>query len=388
MGAERPRHVFLACGEASGDRYGAALVRALRERAPDLRITALGGPALRDAGAEVLRDSSSLSVMGFAEVVRRLPELWDANRSLISHLKSGSVDLFVPIDFPGFNSRLAGAARAAGVPVFWLIAPQLWAWGGWRAGQFRRRIDLLGTVLPFETGYFRERGFEVFPMGHPLMEDYGDNAAFEAQLAARERRLTDPLRAVAVGLLPGSRRQELDQLLPVLGVVTGVLRSLVPGRGLEFVVSAAPGVDPAELERSFDGRVEVTAAPLAEVLPGLDLAVVCSGTASLEASLAGVPHDIVYRTGALNSWLGQRLVRTPRIGLANLVGGGDLVPERVQDEAAPVPVARGLQRWLNRAAVRATFYEDVRRLRSLCGRPGVWERTADRALSLLADHAP
>jgi lipid-A-disaccharide synthase len=326
--------------------------------------------------------------MGFAEVLQRLPVLWEAQRALAAHLKHGGVDLFIPIDFPGFNARLAGAARRAGVPVFWLIAPQVWAWGGWRTGGFRRRIDLLGTALPFEEDYFRRRGFAVFPMGHPLMEDYGDTAAFEAQVAARERRLTDPLRAVAVGLLPGSRRQELDHLLPLLNVVTGMLRSLVPGRGLEFTVSAAPGVAPEVLAERFDGRVAVSDAPLAQLLPELDLAVVCSGTASLEAALAGVPHDIVYRTGTLNYWLGRRLVRTPRIGLANLVAESELVPERIQDAAAPVPVARGLEHWLNRAAVRAEFQEGVRRLRALCGRPGVWTRTAARALTMLDGDRP
>lgn len=386
MGPGRPRHVFLACGEASGDRYGAALVRALRRRDPDLRITALGGQAVRDAGAEIVLDSSTFSVMGFAEVLRRFPEFWRAHRSLVSHLRQDGVDLFVPIDFPGLNSRLAGAAHGAGVPVFWLVAPQVWAWGGWRTGGYRRRIDLLGTVLPFEAEYFRERGFDVFPMGHPLMEDYGDNPAFETELDARERRLNDRGRVVTVGLLPGSRRQELAELLPVLAVVTGVLRSLVAGRTLEFVVSAAPGVDPDELERFFGGQATVTTASLPELLPGLDLAVVCSGTASLETALAGVPHDIVYRAGTLNYWVGRRLVRTPRIGLANLVSGRDMVPERVQEQAAPVPVARGLQRWLNRAALRAAFYEDSRRLRTLCGRPGVWDRTADRALSLFGEN--
>lgn len=383
----RPAHVFLACGEASGDRYGAALARALWRLSPDLRISALGGPQLAAAGVEIVRAAEDLAVMGFAEVLRRLPVLRHAHRQLAGHLRSGDVDLFVPIDFPGFNSRLAGVARGAGVPVFWLIAPQVWAWGGWRTGRFRRRIDLLGTALPFEEEFFSDRGFDVFPMGHPLMEDYGDAAAFEAQLAARERRLTDPLRAVSIGLLPGSRRQELDHLLPLLAVVTGMLRSLVPGRGLEFVVSAAPGVDPRELEDRFDGRVAVSDRPLAELLPDLDLAVVCSGTASLEAALAGVPHDIVYRTGALNYWLGRRLVRTERIGLANLVTGGELVPELIQDAAAPVPVAQGLQRWLNRAAVRAEFHAGVRRLRTLCGRSGVWERTAERALELLEGSA-
>ncbi len=383
MAVAGPGHVFLACGEASGDRYGAALARALLARDPSLRITALGGPLLEEAGVEIVRGTEDLAVMGFAEVIQRLPVLWEARRSLGRHLESAGVDLFIPIDFPGFNGRLADDAQRAGVPVFWLIAPQLWAWGGWRVGGFRRRIDCLGTALPFEEEFFSARGFDVFPLGHPLMEDYGDGALFEAQVAAREGRLRDSRQPITVGILPGSRRQELDHLLPVLNVATQVLRSLGPGREFRVVASAAPGVDPAELTRALGADTTVSQEPLPDLLPQLDLAVVCSGTASLEVALAGVPHEIIYRTGAFNYWVARRLVRTAYIGLANLILERRWVTERVQDEVAPVPVAQGLLRWLNRAGVRNSFYGEARQLRARCGKAGVWERAASHALSLL-----
>lgn len=375
-------HVFISCGEASGDRWGAALVRALHAASPKLRITALAGPETRGAGAELVRDTADLAVMGFAEVLQRLPQLWRAERDLARHLAGAGIDLFLPIDFPGFNSRLANHARRAGVPVFWLVAPQVWAWGSWRIGGYRRRIDRLGTVLPFETDYFRQRGFDVFPMGHPLVENYGDTAVFEAELVAREARLArrEPL---TVGLLPGSRRQELAHLLPELVVAARTMRSLVGGRGVRFLASAAPGVVPEDLVREFGGVAEVTDESLATLLPRLDVALVCSGTASLETALAGVPHDIIYRTGTLNYWMGRRLVRTGRIGLANLILDDDFVPERVQDSVAPLPLARGLMDWLNRPARRMEFYAQARQLRALCGRPGVWDRTAAAVLAML-----
>ena len=375
MGTGRPPHVFISCGEASGDRWAAALVRELRALMPELRITALAGSETAATGADLVRDTGDLAVMGIAEVLRHLPTLRRAERQLARHLAESHVDLFVPIDFPGFNSRLAKAARRAAVPVFWLVAPQVWAWGPWRTGGYRRCIDRLGTVLPFETEYFQERGFNVFPMGHPLMEDYGDAAVFEEQIAAREARI-ERSGELTLGLLPGSRRQELTHLLPDLSVAARTARSLARGRRLHFVASVAPGVDRAWLEREFEGVATVTDEPLTSLLPRLDAAVVCSGTASLETALAAVPHDIVYRAGSLNYWIGRRMLRTGRIGLANLVLGEDLAPERVQDGVAPLPLARGLMGWLDREERRLEFYGGVRRLRALCGRPGVWKRTA------------
>jgi len=382
VASARPLHVFISCGEASGDRYGAALAAALGAAAPDLRISALGGPRLAAAGAELVRDSSDLAVMGFAEVLRQAPRLLAARREVARHVATAGVDVFVPIDFPGFNSHLAARARAAGVPVFWVVAPQVWAWGAWRTGGFRRRIDRLATVLPFETEYFTSRGFSVFPMGHPLMEEYGDQERYEASVAARERDLDARDGKLRLALLPGSRTQELAHLLPVLRVAARAAKTMLPERRLETVVSCAPGLDAEHMAEGLDEDVTVSREPLPELLRGAHLAIVCSGTASLEAALAGVPHELVYRTGRFNYWLARRLVRTDRIGLSNLILGETLVREHIQDDAAPLPVATDLVRWVSRPAERRDFYAAVRRLRAACGRPGVWSRTARAVLDL------
>jgi len=379
------RHIFLSCGEASGDRYGAALAAALREADPSVRITALGSPRLADAGCEMVADSHELAVMGFSEVLGALPAIVRARRRVWRHLADTRPDLVVPLDFPGFNGDLAARARRAGIPVFWLIAPQVWAWGGWRIQGLRRKIDRLGTILPFETDYFRERGFDVFPMGHPLMEDYGGDFPFEATLAQREHRLNDRDEVLRIALLPGSRRQELRHLLPILKVTTkAVLGHLGDQREVRFVVSVAPGVDPALIDAVFESGVEMSGAALPDLLPQMDLALVCSGTASLEAALAGVPHELVYRTGAFNSFVGKRLLRTRHIGLSNLILDRRLVREHLQDDASPLPLSRSLLRWLGRPSERQEFYGHVRRLRSLCGKPGVWRRTAEAILATAA----
>ena len=383
----RAPHIFLSCGEASGDRYGAALAAALRSLDPEVRISALGSPGLAEAGCEMVADSHELAVMGFSEVVGALPALLRARKRIWKHLRDTRPDLVVPIDFPGFNGTLASRAQREGIPVFWLIAPQVWAWGGWRIPGFRRKIDRLGTILPFETSFFTERGFEVFPMGHPLMEDYGGDYAFEQSLGQRENRLADRDGPLSVALLPGSRRQELKHLLPVLKVTTMAVVGQLPDRPIRFVVSVAPGVDPALINEVFDSGVELSREPLPMLLEKSDLALVCSGTASLEAALAGVPHELVYRTGAFNSFVGKRLLKTPHIGLSNLILGRKMVREHLQDEASPLPLSRNLLRWLARPVERQNFYAHVRRLRDMCGRPGVWNRTAEAILAMVREQA-
>ncbi len=335
------------------------------------------------AGVEMVADAEELSVMGFSEIVGALPTLLKVRSRIWRHLKEQSVELVVPIDFPGFNGKLASHAHGMKLPVFWLIAPQVWAWGAWRIPGFRRKIDRLGTILPFETEFFSERGFDVFPMGHPLMEDYGVDYGFEEKLAAREARLGNREMPLTIVILPGSRRQELKHLLPVLKVTGQAIMGHVGTRDVRFMVSVAPGVDPLTISSVFESPVAITDRPLPQLLAEADLALVCSGTASLEAALAGVPHELVYRTGALNAFVGRHLVRTPHIGLSNIILGQEMVREHLQDAVSPLPMARSLLRWLARPAERQDFYGHVRSLRQVCGPQGVWDRTARAALDML-----
>lgn len=350
---------------------------ALRSLIPGIRVSALGGRAMTAAGAEIVQASEDLAIMGFAEVVSALPTVMKARAEIFRFLSAEKPDLVIPIDFPGFNSGVAGKAHKLGIPVYWLIAPQVWAWGGWRTAGFRRKIQRLGTILPFEEKFFSERGFDVFPMGHPLCDDYMKDYPFEESLARREKSFNSRQDPLLVGIVPGSRRQELKELLPTLKVTAQALVGHFEQREVRFVVSAAPGVDPLRLSDTFETGTEICQDPLRDLYPRLDMALVCSGTASLEAALAGVPHELVYRTGAINYWIGRRLLQTEHVGLSNLILGRPMVREHLQDQVAPLPLARHLLQWLGRPGERQAFYADARRLRQLCGKPGVWQRTAD-----------
>jgi lipid-A-disaccharide synthase len=376
------RHIFLSCGEASGDRYGAALLAALRRECPGVRVSALGGPALAAAGAEMVASSEPISVMGFGEVLGRLGPILRTRREVWRHLASGGVDLVVPIDFPGFNLRLARAARRRGLPVFYVVPPQLWAWAPWRLRSLRRDVTQLGTILPFEPQWFAERGVDVVHLGHPLMEDYAEYP-FEARRRVRERRLLDPDTPVTLGVVPGSRRQEIERLLPIMKVAAGMVQSWLGRRRVKTIVSRAPGVDVSLLCQLAGDDVQIDETPLVDLWERLDVAMICSGTASLEAALAGVPFALAYRTSRLNYTVARRLVHVPYIGLANLILDRPLAPEHVQDDADPIHLANSLLGFLNTPGRRQTFYRDCTGLRRRCGGAGVWRRTARAIVGLL-----
>jgi lipid-A-disaccharide synthase len=382
MRGTRTPHIFLSCGEASGDRYGAALLAALHRERPDLRVSAMGGGALAVAGAEIVESSEAIAVMGFGEVLTHLRPILRTRRRVWNHVAHSGVDLVVPIDFPGFNLRLATHAHRLGKPVFYLVPPQLWAWGHWRLGRLRRDVDRLGTILPFEPGWFADRGVETVHIGHPLMEDYADYP-FEARRRAREERLQDSNAPLVVGLMPGSRRQEIERLLPSMRVAAGMVQSWLGRRRVRVLVSRAPGTNANHLAQLAGEACEVTDEPLPLLLDRLDLALVCSGTASLEAALAGVPHALAYRTSPFNYAVAKQLVKVPAIGLANLVLERHLVPEHIQDAADPTPLANSLLGFLNTPGRRQEYYRGCSDLRRRCGGAGVWRRAARAILALL-----
>jgi len=376
------QHLFLSCGEASGDRYGAALLAALRRERPELRVTAMGGDVLAAAGADVVVDSAPIRIMGFGEVLSHLGPILRTRRAVWQHVKTSQVDMVVPIDFPGFNLRLAAHARRQGIPVFYVVPPQLWAWGGWRVDRLRQNVDQLGTILPFEADWFGERGVPTVHLGHPLMEDYAE-FPFEARRRAREERLLDSNVPITLGLLPGSRRQEIEALLPTMKVAARMAQSWLGRRRVKFLVSRAPGSDSRRLSALAGGAFQLVEEPLPDLLSRLDVALVCSGTASLEASLAGVPHAVVYRTSAFNYAIGKRVVKVPYIGLANLILDRPLVTEHIQGDADPTLLANSLLGFLNTPGHRQEFYRGCNDLRRRCGGAGVWRRAARAIINLL-----
>lgn len=373
MTAAAERTVLLSCGEASGDVYLARVARSLRERHPEWRLVGVVGEQGRAAGVEPWGDLSELTVMGFAEVLAHLPRLRNLARRLVDRARAEGVDLFLPVDYPGFHVHVGKRMRRHGVPVLDFIPPKTWSWGRWRLRGLRRAVDRAAVIFPFEEEHYRTAGIDVRFVGHPLAEIHA--AAMEDA----------PERDDSVLLVPGSRPQEIQRLTPVL--VEAFDRWEGRSRAGRVRISRAPTVPVEALRAMRDGieGAEIVDLPLFAQLQRCRWAVVCSGTATVEAALAGVPHCIVYRTGRISYGIARWLATVEHIGMANIVLGRRAFPELVQDDCRPDRLRPLFERLDSDSELRAGQAEASRELRAALGGPGVFDAVAELATEMLGD---
>jgi lipid-A-disaccharide synthase len=372
---------MLVAGEASGDLHGATLARALRALAPGTRLYGMGGRAMAAEGVELLVDATGEATVGGTEAVSGVPALYRAYRRLRATLGGPDrPDALVIIDFPEFNLRLARAARRAGVAVVYFIPPQVWAWRPWRLGLMRRVVSLVLAVFPFEPPLYRRAGVPVAFVGHPLVD-----ALVEAPSRDDARkRLGLDVDALVIGLLPGSRRLEVERVMPVMRQAAELVAARHPAA--RFVIAQAPTVARATLEASGGGGVAFTIVPSSAyaVMRAADLLLVTSGTATLEAALLGTPMVVCYRLSRLTAALFGPLVRVPWISLANITLGRAVVPELYQRRLSAPALAREALALLESPAALAAQREAFAELAGQLGVPGVGARAARQVLQLAA----
>ncbi|MFO8238005.1 MAG: lipid-A-disaccharide synthase [Prochlorococcaceae cyanobacterium] len=370
-----PRSVLLVAGEASGDLHGGALLQALRRRAPDLQVSGVGGARLRAAGMEILADVSSLSAAGVVEILGSLRRHHRVMRLLKRCMDHRRPDAVVLIDYPGFNQLVAREAHRRGIPVFFYIAPQVWAWGRGRARRMAATIDRLAVIFPFEEGLFNAHASDVARyVGHPLLDEIEVTAGREQ---TRQRHGLDPQRPL-LALLPGSRRSEIRLLLPPLLAAAERLRA----EGWQVVLLRASTIDPTLLERVAGGPLPIPciADDTVNLLHAADAGLVSSGTATLQAALLGCPHVIVYRFNWLTYLLARLVTRHRVLGLPNVILGRVVFPELLQERVNSAELVAALQELLaDRPRVEAAIAE----LRGRMGPPGASGRAADALLELL-----
>jgi lipid-A-disaccharide synthase len=374
--------LLISAGEASGDLHAGRLAAALRERGVR-DLFGMGGEEMREAGVGLVAESREVSVLGITEILHRLPALRRVFRRLLDVVDARRPPIAVLVDFPGFHLRLARHLRRRGVRNVYFIAPQFWAWRPWRVRVVRRRFERALCIFPFEAKFYQERGVNAEYIGHPLV---GRVHAEVPRDEFRARSHLDASRPV-VALLPGSRPGEVAQNLPPL---LEACAELARTRGAQFLLAAAPGLPDDVLApvRAANLGVQVVSGATYDVLSAADVAIVSSGTATVEAALCGTPMVVVYRVSPVTAALARPLIRTPYFAMVNLIAGRRIVPELIQDDFTGPNVAREAGRLLDSPAEREAMRRELGGVEaSLHGPHGdAITRAADIIVQMLETH--
>lgn len=376
--------IYFLVGEDSGDMHGSNLIHALIMEFPQAQFRGMGGDRMREAGMQLVRHVSETNFMGFVEVARNIGSIRKMFRDVQADILHWKPDLLICVDYPGFNLRMARFAHENGIKVIYYILPQLWAWKKGRIGTLRKYTDLRYPILPFEDDFYQKEKLEVRFLGHPLLDE-----------AERFRHEVASIRAVAgldnrpvIAILPGSRMQEIRNMLPAM------LEATKQFPDYQFLLGAAPAI-PETIYRKYMQAAGVQVPMLRKatyaVLSVAEAAMVTSGTATLETALFGVPQVVCYKAGAISVWIARRLVggRVKYISLVNLIADAPVVKELIQEDMTTSNICTELKNILSGAAGRSVVEDGYRKLREKLGNSGVSNRiAADIAQWYRATYSP
>jgi lipid-A-disaccharide synthase len=369
---------MIVAGEASGDLYGARLARELLTLDATVSLFGIGSSLMREAGVQLLYDPTSISAIGFAEVLQSVQTLRRLLRRCGAVMQEQRPDVLVLLDFPEFNMRLAHIARKQGIPVVYYICPSVWAWRRGRAKKIARLADCVCAVFPFEVGLYQGAGARVLFVGHPLLDIVHPRTERAALLPQLQLDADKPFFA----LLPGSREQEVSSLLPPMLAAAQLIAQEVPGA--QFAVPFAHTVSRQWQERlahTFPAAVPVKGRTY-DVLAAADVAIVASGTVTLEAAILGTPMVMVYKLASSTYHIAKILVKTPYVALPNVVADREIVRELLQQEACPEQMAaETLKLWYDKGK-NAKMRRDLARVKARLGQPGAPARAARAVMAV------
>ena len=371
---------MFSAGEASGDKHAAAVFRAMRERNPNLRGTGMGSAAMLDAGIEIIVDSSNIGVVGLGEVLRHYGTIRRALGDMQQAVCNQRPDLLICVDYKEFNLKLARHAKACGIKVLFYVSPQVWAWRPGRVKKYGAAIDMMAVIFPFETKFYEAHNIPVRYVGHPLA---GRVQASNTRDALMREFGLDPTHPV-IGLLPGSRKAEVQRLLPVMLQAAALLRDQNPK--LQFILPQASTISDELLQPLLhNASVNITRVHgrSYDVLACCDAAMVASGTATLETALMGVPMAVLYKVSPLTYTLLKPLIRIPNIALVNIVAERRVVQEFVQKAAQPQSLANEIRRILDDHTYRQTMQHALDEVKTRLGAADGVRSMAELACEML-----
>jgi len=378
----RSKKILMVAGEVSGDLHGALLMEAILRIDPEVQFFGVGGERLGRMGMKLFYHSQSLSVVGITEVLLKIRSIMKALRGLKQSLDRERPDLIILIDFPDFNLRLAKIAHRKGIPIFYYISPQVWAWRPKRVKLIAQWVKKMVVLFPFEVPLYEAAGVNVEWVGHPLLDIVKPTLSREA---AFQRFGLDPKQRT-IALLPGSRMHEVKRLLPPLLASAQLLQKETPD--LQFIIPLAPGILQGTLSpwmRNISVPVKVVEGWNYDVMNISELLITASGTATLEAAILGKPMVIVYKVSFFSYWIGRALIRVDHIGLVNLVAGKEIAPELIQNDVNPQKVTEEALRILRDPILSRRMTEMMAGVRQSLGEPGAAQRAAHIVTSLLGE---
>lgn len=376
--------IMIVTGEASGDLHGANLLRALQAKVFNLEVCGMGGAELASLGVNILYDAGKVSVVGIFEVFSHLKDILAAQRILRRRLVTHRPDLLILIDLPDFNLLLAKKAKKLGIPVFYYISPQVWAWRSGRVKTLRDRVDKIGVILPFEEEFFRQRGVDAEYVGHPLLDTVATSASKE-QFCVEQ---LIPVDARCIGIFPGSRKREVASLLPIFLEAGRILQSTATEK-LVFLIPQASTITTRDLEEAGiqEARkyldIRIVQEERYNLMAACAAVVAASGTVTLELAILQVPMVVTYKLSPLSYFLGRLLVKLEYFSLVNLIAGYSAVPELLQAEVTPQRIADEVTAILLQPGKRQAMKNALRDVKEKLGGAGASEKAATVVVTLL-----
>lgn len=364
--------VLFITGEASGDLHASNLIGSLKKIQPKMKFYGIGGEKMKEAGVEIIYPLDKITVMGFTEILPKLSNLKRAKRQIAIYTKNFDFDFAITVDFPGFNIPIARYLKNKGIPVFYFITPQIWAWGKWRSKSLVKYFKHLFVIYPFEEVFFKKEGIKASFLGNPLV----DIVKAESKIKKEELPDGNPL----IAILPGSREAEIKRLLPPMLESFKIFRSRHPeSKAVVSLYRQAELSLAKKIVKKSGTDIQIFHGKTYDVLEWSDLALVTSGTATIETGLFQVPMVIVYKLSYLSWLISKFLARVEHFGLVNITLSEEAVPELIQREVNPKRINRELEKIYHN---REDISKKLKELRSELGKKGIYDRVANKIISM------